>query len=262
MVYIMFRRSKLFAIILNLLLPGLGHIYWREYLFGIFVFLIMLIASLLFFVSFFLSVSLWVWLAMMVLPVLFYLFTFVDLVRAVGVKGDKVKQGRRSAVIFLAVGIFYQVLSPSAPVNFGLQNFPDVFVLEDNSLSPIYSEGAMLKASRLAYSVDFVFLRKPVLYALPERYDVVRFRGSDGEKLNGIVLGLPAEEVEMVDGVLVVNGVPDFREPARGMVLQGDCQLTYVSSYSILVATLNLGRLDAVYMVSLTDVVGKVSKVI
>ncbi|MEW6412134.1 MAG: hypothetical protein AB1483_06620 [Candidatus Zixiibacteriota bacterium] len=258
----MFRRSKLFAIILNLLLPGLGHIYWREYLFGIFVFLIMLIASLLFFVSFFLSVSLWVWLLMMALPILFYLFTFIDLVRAVGVKRDKLKPGKKSAVIFLAVGIAYQLLSPSAPVNFGLQNFPDVFVLKDTSLSPIHSEGALLKASRLAYSVDFVFLRKPVLYALPERYDIVRFRGADGGKLNGIVLGLPTEEVEMADGVLVVNGLPDFREPAHGMVLQGDCQLTYVSSYSILVATLNLGRVDTVYMVPLTDVVGEVSKVI
>ncbi len=257
----MFRRSKFFAVILNLLLPGLGHIYWREHLFGIFVFLIMLIASLLFFVSFFLSVSFWIWLVMMALPILFYLFTFIDLLRAVGVKRDLVKHSSRTALIFLAVGIVYQLLSPSAPVNFGLRNFPEIFEVKDSSLSPIYSEGKMLKASRLAYAVDLIFIRKPVLYNLPTRYDVVRFKDAQGRKLNGIVLGLPTEEIEMVEGVLVVNGLPEFNEPGRGLVLRGDCELTSVASYSILVATLNLGMVDTVYMVPLADVIGKVSEI-
>ena len=77
------RKSPVFAIVLNLLLPGLGHIYWGEFLFGVFVFLIMLISVILFFVSFFLSLSLVPKIILLATPLLFYLFTFVDLVKVV-----------------------------------------------------------------------------------------------------------------------------------------------------------------------------------
>lgn len=255
------RNSPVFAIILNLLLPGLGHIYWSEYLFGVFVFLIMLIAIILFFVSFFLSLSLWPKAILLILPLLFYLFTFVDLVRAIRSKAGPRWRGRRAVIIFLAMGIVYQSLSPIAPGNFFIRNRPETFVLEDTGLSPLYSPGEPLKASRLAYSVDVFFLKKPILHTLPQRYDIVRFADADGRRRNGLVIGLPDEEIQMVDGVLVVNGLADFGDPPGGIVLWGDCPLTYVDPYSILVATLSLNRVDEVFMVPLGDVIGKISKV-
>lgn len=255
------RRSPVFAIVLNLLLPGLGHVYWSEILFGVFVFLIMLIAVILFFVSFFLSLSFWPKLALLALPLLFYLFSFIDLVRTVRTKPGPRWRGRRAVAVFLVVGVAYQFLSPLAPGNFFLRNRPETFVLEDTGLSPLYSPGEPLKASRLAYSVDVFFLKKPILHTLPARYDIVRFTDADGRRRNGLVIGRPSEEIQMVDGVLVVNGMADFGDPPGGIVLWGDCPLTSVDSYSIMVATLSLNRVDQVFMVPLDAVIGKVDKV-
>lgn len=251
---------RLTALLLNLGIPGLGHIFVREYLFGVFVFLIMLIASILFFVSFFLSLSFWPKLILLVLPMVFYLFTFVDLHRVAKARIGGLERSKKAILVFLAVALVFQVLAPIAPLNFGLRNAPEVFTLDDNSLSPVYSQGNVLKASSLAYAVNIFFLKRPIFHALPARYDLVRFTDADGVVRNGIVLGLPNERVQMVDGVLVVDDFPVFNEPPGGLVLLGDCPLTYVESYSILVATLHLGTVDTAYMVSLTDVVGRIDK--
>ncbi len=252
---------KAVAFFLNLSIPGLGHVFFREYLFGVFVFLVMLIAAILFFVSFFLSLSFWPKAALLVLPMLFYLFTFIDLNRVVNHKRGTVKITVRTFLIFLALGLAYQLLAPIAPTNFAIRNFPQTFVIEDNSLSPVHTSGTVLKASRLAYSVNIFFIERPILHTLPARFDLVRFTDRDGKDLNGIVIGQPGEQVQMVDGVLVVNDLPIIDEPRGGLMLMGDCPLTSVDSYSILVATLHLGTLDKMYMVALSDVVGKIDKV-
>ena len=252
---------KAAAFLLNLSMPGLGHVFFREYLFGVFVFLVMLIAAILFFVSIFLSLSFWPKAILLVLPVLFYLFTFIDLNRAVNQKRNTAKITVRVFLIFLAIGFSYQLLAPIAPTNFVIRNFPQTFVIEGNSLSPLHTNGSVLKASRLAYSVNIFFVKKPILHTLPARFDLVRFKDKDGKYLNGIVIGQPGEQVQMVGGVLVVNDLPIIGEPRGGLMLMGDCPLTSVDSYSILVATLHLGTLDIAYMVALSDVVGKIDKV-
>ncbi|UCE24551.1 MAG: hypothetical protein JSU74_00435 [Candidatus Zixiibacteriota bacterium] len=248
------------SMLLNLTLPGLGHIFCREYLFGVFIFLIMLIAAILFFVSFFLSLSFWPKAALLALPALFYVFTFVDLNRVVRLKGDGGRRGLRAFSIFLAVGVAFQLLVPLAPGNFLFRNRPEVFVLEDNSLSPLYSEGNVMKASRLAYAVNIFFLNKPVYHTIPSRYELVRFLNGTGRMKNGVVIGLPNEQVQMVDGVLIVNGLPIVEEAYSQLVLTGDCPLTSVDGYSILVATLHLGRVDVAYMVAFQDVVGRIDR--
>lgn len=252
---------RITSLLLNLGMPGLGHVYCREYLFGVFIFLVMLIAVVLFFVSFFLTLSFWPKAILLALPIVFYLFTFVDLYRVVGPKQGKVGRTRRGLWLFIIIALSYQILAPTAPGNFFIRNHPHPFVLEDNSLNPIFSRGDLLKASRLAYSVDILFLEQPIIHTMPCRFDPVRFTDQNGRLRNGIVIGLPREELLMVDGVLVVNGLPVVEEPPGGLVLQGDCELTYVDDYSILTATLNLGMLDMVYMVNLRDLVGKIEKV-
>jgi hypothetical protein len=253
-------RSLSYNILLHLLLPGLGHLLWREYLFGIFIFLVTLLASVLFIVSLFVHVPPVAALVLYALPLLFYAFTFVDLTRTVRAKRKKTLPGRKAAIIFLLVGVVYQLLSPIAPVNFSLRNLPEIFIQEDNRLSPLYSEGDLLKASRLSYVVDVFVVNRPILHALPKRYDIVRFTDSSDRHINGIVVGLPGEEIEIADGVIVANGFPDIGDAPGGIILSGEWPLTSVGGYSILVATLNLGRIDKVYEVSLTELIGKVGR--
>lgn len=253
-----FEKSLASSVLLNLLLPGLGHIYWKEYIFGVFVFLITLLATVLFFVSFFIEISFWVVVLLATLPLLFYLFTFLDLMRTVKIKQKIIIRRGKTIIIFIMIGIVYQIFIPIAPVNFVIRNFPEYFIIEDNRLSPLYSKGDLLKTNKLSYLIDIFFIKKPVLHSLPQRYDIVRF-GDKNKKLKvGIVLGLPDEEIEIVDGVVIVDGLPDFLQPPGGVVLQGDCQLTYVDGFSILVGTLNLGMIDVIYQVSFSDLHGKV----
>lgn len=68
--------------IFNAIIPGAGHIYWRETLFGMFVFLVMLIAAVLFFFSFLIDLSFMVRLVLFGLPAVFFLFSMVDLGRS------------------------------------------------------------------------------------------------------------------------------------------------------------------------------------
>ena len=253
-------RSLPYNLFLHLLLPGLGHLLWREYLFGIFIFLVTLLALVLFIVSLLVHLPVGVKLVLYALPLLFYVFTFLDLVRIVKVRRQKITPGRKTVIIFLLVGVAYQLLSPIAPLNFALRNFPEIFIQKDNRLSPLYSEGDLLKASRLSYMVDVFVVNRPIVHALPQRYDIVRFTDSSGRRLNGVVVGLPGEEIEIAGGVVVANGLPDLGEAPGGIILSGECPLTLVGAYSILVATLNLGRIDGVQDVPLTDVIGEIGR--
>jgi len=97
-----------------------------------------------------------------------------------------------------------------APVNFAARNFPTYFVQQDNRLAPLYAEGDLLKASSLAYTVDILFVNKPLMHALPARYDIVRFSTPSGQQSSGLVIGLPSEDIQVVDGVVIINGMPDF----------------------------------------------------
>ena len=133
-------------------------------------------------------------------------------------------------------------------------------MLDDTSLSPLFKRGDLLKASRLHYSVNLFFIQQPVYHTLPSRFDPVRFTDTSGIARNGIVMGLPGEEIQMVDGVLVTNGFPVIEEPGSGLILLGDCPLTYIDNFSIATATLRLGAVDRIYVVPLQSVVGKIEK--
>ena len=254
-------KSKVSSILLNLLMPGLGHIYWKEYIFGVFVFLIVLIGIILFFVSFFVELSTLVIVGMLSLPVLFYFFTFIDLVKSMKLKSKTVLRQPRTMYLYLLVGLVFQIAAPITPTNFLLRNFPEYFVIEQNNLSPIFRQGDLLKADKLAYIVNIFFIEKPLLKDLPDRYDMVRFKSDGSQKKVGMVLAFPNEQFELAQGVVVIDGIPDPSLPPGNLMFTGDIELTTVSEYSILVATLNLGTIDKVYEVSLMELIGKVEKV-
>jgi hypothetical protein len=92
-----FHKRLIFAWMLNLLLPGLGHFYWREYAFGLFVFLVMLLASVLYVASFFVPMPGAVTWLVLGLPIMFYGFTFVDLARTARLKRVSINRTTRAA---------------------------------------------------------------------------------------------------------------------------------------------------------------------
>lgn len=255
-----FRSSRTFGYLLNLLLPGAGHILWREILFGAFIFLIMLLAIAIFMIQYVLPLpraATWILLG---LPAVFYLFTFVDLSKTMSTKRAGFTPQASIGIILLTIGLAYQFLAPSAPLNFMLRNFPDVFVIHDSHLAPLYSKGDVANASRLAYSVEIPFLNRPVFHSLPKRFDLVRLGRGPMDRINGFVVGLPGEGIELSDGVLLIDGMPAHPKLPQGFRLTGDWPLTQLGSYSILVATFNLGSMERLQQAQLSDLVGRIDR--
>ncbi|UCC44695.1 MAG: hypothetical protein JSU65_01840, partial [Candidatus Zixiibacteriota bacterium] len=147
-----FRKSVVFGLLLNLLLPGLGHIYWHEYAFGLFVFLVMLLATSLAFVSLLVDIPGMALLLLLGLPILFYVFSFVDLARSIGAKRGLIQRSQRTALIFIIIALAYQLFSPNAPASFCIVNRPEIFVAGSN-LEPEFQQGDLLAADRLSYVV-------------------------------------------------------------------------------------------------------------
>ncbi|RKX25834.1 MAG: hypothetical protein DRP47_09140 [Candidatus Zixiibacteriota bacterium] len=252
------RDSVSMAMVLHLLTPGLGHIYWNEYLFGLFIFLITLTASVLFIVSLFIAIPVPVRLVIYGLPLLFYFFSFFDLYRSVKARTGRLKHTSRRIWVCLITGILFQFLWPLAPANFGVRNCPDIFIQDNNNLAPFYTEGDVLKASSLAYFLDVWIVNKKIIHSLPDRFELVRFRSETNSKLCGWVIGLPAEEVEMIDDILFVNNTPIFATSESVPMLRGNLPLTSAGAYSVLVVTVRLGSVDQIREVPLTHIIGKV----
>lgn len=255
-----FRSSRAFGFLLNMLLPGAGHILWRELLFGLFIFLIMLLAVAIFMVQYLLPLPRAATWLLLGLPIVFYIFTFVDLSKTISTKRAGFSPRSTLAIAILVIGLAYQFLSPAAPVNFMLRNFPDVFVIRDSHLAPLYSNGDIANANRLAYTVDIPFFNKPVHHSLPNRFDLVRIVSESGDRINGFVVGLPGEDVEITDGILLVGGMPAHVQLPKGFILAGDWPLTQVGAYSIMVVTFNLGVVEQLHQVRLDEVIGRVSR--
>jgi hypothetical protein len=246
--------------LLNLLVPGLGHIYVREYSFGLFIFLITLLGVVLFAASFFVDLSGGAILLLLGLPALFYLFTFFDLWRTVRARGAGARRASRAAIWFLLIGLIYQAFAPTAVGNLIWRNRPVWFAQQGSQLSPLYSTGEWLKASRMSYRLDVGVIRKPILHHLPDRYDLVLFATEDGLRAMGVVVGMPLEQVEIVSGAVVVNGMIDYDAMPLGVPLVGYCELTSAGDFSILVATFRLGLVENMVDVRLDRVIGKVTK--
>ena len=255
------RYSFTFAALLNLLAPGLGHAFWKEYSFGVFIFLVMVLSAILMLVSFLLPLSPLAKLALFGLPMLFYLFTFVDLKRVVRTQ-TSVRRTTRVTMAFLVGCMAWQCLSPLAAVNFVGRNAPEVFRQADNSLSPRFRQGDLLWSNSLAYRASIFFLTRPQLYALPEHGELVRFVDSTGQRRVGIAIGLPGEQIEVADGILMANSLPFDLTASLGGPVSGRVELTTVGGVSILVATVRLGSIDKLHQVPVTDIRGKVRKLL
>ena len=255
-----FAGSLWYGLLLNALFPGLGHIYFREYLFGIFILLVWIIASVLFYISYLVELPILAKTALFGLPLVFYFFTFFDLSKSIARKVKVKSKGETYAGIILVVALIYQIFSPTAPLNFWIHNGPHIFELENNRLSPLYQQGTLMKSSSLNYSINIVGFAMPFLHHMPDRYDIVRCKLPSGRITNAVVLGLPGEGIEVIEGTVIIDGMPEFEGWIGGLTLIGEVPPTMVGQFSILVAELSLGAIDKVYEVSLSNVKGKVEK--
>lgn len=251
-------RRRAIAWILNLLAPGLGYVFLREYVFGLFVFLITLLGVITCVALMILRLPTWSEIVLLGLPTLFYLFTFVDINRTVKRVPRRPNDSLRAAVVLLLVGLAYFSFAPSGIGNLVWRNRPEFFVLHDSTLAPRYSQGDLVLVNSLEYYVDVAVVDHPIMHAMPSRLDIIRYRDDDGNAETGVVLGLPGEEVEVITGVLIVNGVIYEGLSPTGMRMTGDLPLTQVGSRSILVAEFRLGSLVRAKQVELTQIRGKV----
>lgn len=244
--------------LLSVILPGLGHILWGEYLFGMFVFLIMLLAIGMGYVGVWTGASSLYYWGLIVLPSLFFIFSLVDLRRAIVKRRGRHNPSTGRACFLLALSLAIQLLVPGSPARFMIDNRPTIFQAEQNDLSPLINRGDLLKANPMAYYVRLFFYDRPVYHSLPNRFDLVRFEALDQRLISGLVIGLPEEQVEVVDGRLIIDGGQPLvdRSPIS---LSGDSPLTSSEPYSILVAEFYMGRIKMVHQVSLLELVGKIS---
>jgi hypothetical protein len=252
-----FRDTFGCAAALNLIVPGLGHLYWREYLFGAFIFLIGLIAAVIACVALLVPLNLFAKLVLFGLPTLFYVFTFVDLQRTIRGRNSSSGRSGRAAILYLAAGIAAQLALPVAPLNFALRNLPDVFVVSDHCLEPLFTKGDLAVAMPTDYRVNFFFLDRPLWHTAPQHGDLVRFVDSSSVVRTGVVLGMYGEEVQVLDGVPVIDGAAQPDLLPETLSLHGDMALTLVDGSSIMVATLNLGAVDAAYQIGAGGIIGR-----
>jgi len=250
--------SYSFAGLLNLLLPGAGHIFWRDYLFGVFVFLIALLAVALVYFSILFPLPTGVKLVLFVLPAVFYGASFFDLYKTVQKKGRISKRKPHVPWLYLGFVIGVQLFAPISPGYFALLNRPTLDGVQDNSLAPVLRRGDRVLRSEAAYRVKVPFWDHPIWLSRPDYGDLVSFVDHDGRPRVGLVLARSGERAEVFDGDLWVNGdlLPGAFPPR--LRLSGDMPLTVAQPGSILVATLKLGALDSTFQVTGDRLLGKV----
>ncbi len=253
-----FKDSISFGLLLNLIIPGAGHIYLREYLFGLFIFTVMLIAAVLFLFSFIVALPLSATMFLFGLPGVFYLFTFVDLWRSARRTDERRPRTAIVAGFFLAVTALIALLAPLSPVNFFGRNLPEIVTVENDELSPLVKTGDVCWVSRLAYRANLFFVDQPSLHTSPERWQMVRFVDLDARKRIGLVVGLFDEEIALYNDTLFVDGFPESQPFENPKSIRGEVPLTDAGPASILVVTFSEGRLADIHRVALIDIVGRV----
>jgi hypothetical protein len=253
-----FKNTYGFGLVLSLMVPGAGHLLWRDYLFGIFVFLVMLTAVVLFFFSFLVELPVAMKAILFGLPTLFYVFTFVDLWRTVKRKAAGPSPSATVAWGFVVSALVVALALPLSPWNFALRNRPLIEVADGDELTPVISDGDICLIDRLAYHVDLFFLDQTLGRRLPGRWETVRLRDTGGAGTLGLVLAYGGEEVAFFNDSLFVDGYPLPDYEMAPFVTGGHLPLTRVEMGNILVATIDRGTLKEARQVSNQDVVGRV----
>ena len=229
----------------------------REYLFGLFVLLVMLLASVLAVAVFFIDLSRWGTVLLLAVPIIFYIFTFADLKKHVAQTKNR-NLSSALGYLFIGIGIAYQLFAPSSPLNVVWRNHPTLVIANESYAPPTIRKDDWLFVNRAAYILEIAYLSQPLIHDVPDRYEIVYFEGESRRREIGLVLGFPREQIEISDSLLLVDGAPDFDLPPRGVALTGEWPLTFVDDGSMLIATLHFGRIDRLEMVPVTRLIGRI----
>jgi hypothetical protein len=253
------RYPYTFAFIMNLLIPGSAHFLYGEKLFGIFIFLIMLLGVVLSLVTFLVSIPFFLILILLGLPLVFFFFSFVDLIKTVQKKKQPRSLGNRIALIAFCSGVLLQVIIPIMPGGFIIRNCPRIETVPNNHLEPILKKGDPMIVNRGSYVINVPFISRSIMYSIPKRGDIISYKTLDSLTETGIVIGFPGEEITIQKGELKVNEWPcDWQLPSG--LASGELPLTSVEEYSILVADFQFGSVTKGIQVPLNSVVGKVKQ--
>ena len=255
-----FKERIGFGLLLNFILPGAGHVYWREYLFGTFVFMVMAIASVLFFFSFLVELPIGVRVVLFGLPTIFYCFSYIDLWRAILRSGKNKARSAYGAWVFLLVVLVLNLALPLSPTNLVLRNLPQMFSVETGQLDSMPKGRVFCVVDRSAYRVNLFFLSEPYPRRTPARWDLVRFNDQNQTAQFGRVLGRSGEEVAFFNDSLFVDGYSVLGPETFSTESGGQVPLTRVDPDAILVATLNKGVIERTFQISPRDVIGKVHR--
>lgn len=244
-----------FAALLNILTPGLGHLYRRDFLFGAFIFLIIQLAAILFFVSLLISLPLLALGFIFTLPALFFVISFIDLERTVRKKKKTLPS--KAAIWLLLLAVLLQFVSPTAPVNFFIRNAPTIQTATAEPGAPGVNEGDLLVINPAAYRVNIVFMPSSLIYDFPRPVQNVAFN-SDNSRHTGMILGLSGDEVQIVDGYLAIN---DTAIALPESISNASLSLTFVPPDFIMIGLFEQGDLVDTKFVFVTDILGKAHRV-
>ena len=109
------------------------------------------------------------------------------------------------ATVFLVVFVILPVKSSLADFNW----------VPTGSMNPTILEGDLVFVNKVAYDLRIPFtLHRLAAWSAPQRGDIVIcFAPDDGTRLVKRVVGLPGDEISMVNNQLIINGQPAAQTP-------------------------------------------------
>jgi len=186
------KRNPFIAFLFSFLLPGLGHIYIGQLKEGIIIFLLSVFEIFLF------GFTRWVThfsglVFLVIISLLIYLYALIDAtIVAIGKKNYMLKVYNKwyLYVIILLIPVIIPLKSIWISI-LGVQTFSMPIL----SSSPTIQRNDYLVADLKAYN------KKPIEYG-----DIIVYKVSNNDMSVHRVIGLPKDEIEIIDSVISING--------------------------------------------------------
>ena len=99
------------------------------------------------------------------------------------------------------------------------------FNIPSGHMRPTLLVGDRFLVSKFQYGLSLPFLSGRFLASAPDRGNVVvfRLRGDDGVSHVDRVIGLPGDEIQATNGMLIINGIPVKREQLEDIASESPC---------------------------------------
>lgn len=91
--------------------------------------------------------------------------------------------------------------------------FGEQFVMSGSSMKETILDQDMVLVDKISYQLG-----------MPERFDIILFEGADGTRSIKRIIGLPGETVQIIDGIVLINGEPLESELFEDIQVAGRAQ--------------------------------------